>query len=123
MPTSAAPITFFVRDSAQWLSYALAEQCVDEKKLKLALSSDALSVRELLGQRGACFADDIQRLLNLTRQQTHHALWELATAGLAAADGFDQLRLMIDPYSQVANDIRAKALREKHCRAVVPFYG
>ena len=97
VPTSAAPITFFVRDSAQWLPYALAEQCVDEKKLRLALSADALSVRDLLRQRGACFADDIQRLLNLTRQQTHHALWELATAGLAAADGFDQLRSMIDP--------------------------
>ncbi|WP_263349803.1 DEAD/DEAH box helicase [Acidicapsa acidisoli] len=97
IPTNAAPITFFVRDSAQWLPYALAEQCVDEKKLRLALSTEALSVRDLLRQRGACFADDIQRLLNLTRQQTHHALWELATAGLAAADGFDQLRSMIDP--------------------------
>jgi ATP-dependent Lhr-like helicase len=97
IPTNAAPITFFVRDSAQWLPYALAEQCVDEKKLRLALSTEALSVRDLLWKRGACFADDIQRLLNLTRQQTHHALWELATAGLAAADGFDQLRSMIDP--------------------------
>jgi ATP-dependent helicase Lhr and Lhr-like helicase len=97
IPTNAAPITFFVRDSAQWLPHALAEQCVDEKKLQIALSTEALSVRDLLGQRGACFADDIQRLLNLTRQQTHHALWELATAGLAAADGFDQLRSMIDP--------------------------
>ncbi|HEY8997541.1 MAG TPA: DEAD/DEAH box helicase, partial [Edaphobacter sp.] len=26
-----------------------------------------------------------------------HALWELATAGLAAADGFDQLRAIMDP--------------------------
>ena len=41
--------------------------------------------------------EDIQRLLNLTRHQTHNALWELAAAGLAAADGFDQLRAMIDP--------------------------
>ena len=39
----------------------------------------------------------IQRILNLTRAQTQHALWELATAGLAAADGFDQLRAMMDP--------------------------
>jgi ATP-dependent Lhr-like helicase len=97
IPTNAAPITFFVRDSAQWLPHALAEQCVDEKKLQQALSMEALKVRELLGQRGASFADDMQRLLDLSRQQTHQALWELATAGLAAADGFDQLRSMIDP--------------------------
>ena len=29
--------------------------------------------------------------------ETQNALWELAAAGLAAADGFDQLRAMIDP--------------------------
>ncbi len=46
---------------------------------------------------GSRFVEDIQRLLGLTRHQTHSALWELAAAGLAAADGFDQLRAMIDP--------------------------
>jgi len=51
----------------------------------------------LLQQRGACFAEDLQRQLHLTRHQTQYALWELATAGLAASDGFDQLRAMIDP--------------------------
>jgi ATP-dependent Lhr-like helicase len=35
-------------------------------------------------------------MASLTRQQTQHALWELATAGLAAADGFDQLRACMD---------------------------
>jgi ATP-dependent Lhr-like helicase len=56
-----------------------------------------LQVRGLLQQRGACFANDIQRISGLTRPQTQQALWELATAGLAAADGFDQLRAMMDP--------------------------
>jgi ATP-dependent Lhr-like helicase len=97
IPTNAAPITFYVRESADWLPHALAQQCVEEPKLQQALGPEALQVRALLQQRGACFSNDIQRILNLTRPQTQHALWELATAGLAAADGFDQLRAMMDP--------------------------
>ena len=97
IPTNMAPITFFIRESADWLPHALAAQCVEEEKLALALSPDALRVRTMLQERGAAFANDIQRVLNLTRQQTQMALWELATAGLASADGFDQLRMMMDP--------------------------
>jgi ATP-dependent Lhr-like helicase len=97
VPTNAAPITFYIRESAEWLPHALAQQSVDERLLAVALSSEALRIRELLQQRGACFAADLQRTASLTRQQTAHALWELATAGLAAADGFDQLRALMDP--------------------------
>ena len=97
IPTNAAPITFYIRETADWLPHALSQQCVEEAKLQQALSPEALQVRALLQQRGACFSNDIQRILNLSKQQTQHALWELATAGLAAADGFDQLRAMMDP--------------------------
>ncbi len=102
IPTNAAPITFFVRESADWLPHALAAQCVDEATLLKAISPDALAVRTLLRQRGACFSNDIQRLLTFTRPQTNHALWELATAGVASADGFDQLRGMMDPRRKAA---------------------
>ncbi len=97
IPTNAAPITFYIRETADWLPHALAQQCVEEEKLSAALSPHALRVRTLLEQRGACFANDIQRIANLTRYQTQYALWELATAGLASADGFDQLRACMDP--------------------------
>ncbi len=102
IPTNAAPITFFVRESADWLPHALAAQCVDEATLLKAISPDALAIRNLLRQRGACFSNDIQRLLGFTRQQAQHALWELATAGIASADGFDQLRGMMDPRRKAA---------------------
>ncbi len=102
IPTNAAPITFFVRESADWLPHALAAQCVDESTLLAALSPDALAVRTLLRQRGACFSNDLQRLLTFTRLQAQHALWELATAGVASADGFDQLRGMMDPRRKAA---------------------
>jgi ATP-dependent Lhr-like helicase len=97
VPTNAAPITFYVRETAEWLPYTLAQQSVEEAMLAQALSAEALRVRGLLQQRGACFAADLQRITGLTRQQTSHALWELATAGIAAADGFDQLRALMDP--------------------------
>ena len=97
IPTNAAPITFYVRESADWLPHALAACSVDDAVLERSLSPDALAVRSLLRQRGACFSNDLQRLLNLSRPQVQHALWELATAGLASADGFDQLRGMMDP--------------------------
>ena len=97
IPTSAAPITFYIRETADWLPYALADQGVEEDKLAVALSPAALQLRTLLQRRGACFANDIQRIADLTRQQTQQALWELATAGVVAADGFDQLRACMDP--------------------------
>ncbi len=97
IPTNAAPITFYLRDTADWLPVALAEQCVDERNLLRALSAEGLKVRQVLVERGASFAADLQRVLGFTKQQVQHALWELATAGLAAADGFDQLRALMDP--------------------------
>ena len=97
IPSKAAPITFFLRDSATWLNLALKEQRVDPAKLIQALTPNALKIWEFLGRRGACFAEDLQRLLGLSSIETQHALWELAAAGLATADGFDQLRAMIDP--------------------------
>ena len=63
IPTNAAPITFFVRESADWLPHALAEQCVDQVNLEQALSPHALAVREQLHVKGACFANDLQRVL------------------------------------------------------------
>jgi ATP-dependent Lhr-like helicase len=107
IPTNAAPITFYVRESADWLPHALEAQCVEEATLLRALSSDALAVRSLLAQRGACFSNDLQRVLAFSRTQTQHALWELATAGLASADGFDQLRGMMDPRRKSAANSQA----------------
>ncbi len=33
IPTNAAPITFYIRETADWLPHALAQQCVEEEKL------------------------------------------------------------------------------------------
>jgi ATP-dependent Lhr-like helicase len=73
-----------------------------------------LSAWEFLTRKGACFQEDVQRALNLTLAQTRIALWELAAAGLAAADGFDQLRAMIDPMRKSA---AAASYRKMRCAA------
>ena len=65
-------------------------------------------------RKGACFQEDVQRALKLSLAQTRIALWELAAAGLAAADGFDQLRAMIDPARQSA---AAASYRKMRCAA------
>jgi ATP-dependent helicase Lhr and Lhr-like helicase len=97
IPSNAAPITFYLRDSAAWLDCALRDQAVDPTNLTRTLTPNAFRTWELLKQKGACFVEDVQRLLLLSSLESQHALWELAAAGLAAADGFDQLRSMIDP--------------------------
>ncbi len=97
IPTSAAPITFYLRESGDWLQDALAAKGVEEAVLAQALSPEARQVRSLLTERGAAFTADLQRLTGLSKLQTATALWELAAAGLAAADGFDQLRALMDP--------------------------
>ena len=114
VPSNAAPITFYLRESAVWLEQALQQQCVKESQLRQTLTADALHAWELLTRRGACFVEDMQRALDLTLLQTRTALWELAAAGLAAADGFDQLRLVIDPARKPAT---AATYRKMRCAA------
>jgi ATP-dependent Lhr-like helicase len=97
IPTSAAPITFYLRESAEWLHSTLSAKRIDEITLAQSLSTEAQCIRSLLAERGAAFTADLQRLSQLTKLQTTNALWELAAAGLASADGFDQLRAMMDP--------------------------
>jgi ATP-dependent Lhr-like helicase len=114
IPSNAAPITFYLRDSAAWLEHALEQKGVEENQLRRTLSAEALSAWEFLMRKGACFQEDVQRALNLSLAQTRIALWELAAAGLAAADGFDQLRAMIDPARQSA---AAASYRKMRCAA------
>ena len=97
IPTSAAPITFFLRESAEWLHSTLSAKRIEELTLAQSLSPEAQRIRSLLAERGAAFTADLQRMTGLSKLQTTTALWELAAAGLASADGFDQLRAMMDP--------------------------
>jgi ATP-dependent Lhr-like helicase len=92
IPTSVAPITFFVREEADWMG--LRENPADEGR---GLSHGAQLVFGLLRQRGASFFADIVRATGKLKAEIETGLWELVAAGLVTADGFDNLRSLIDP--------------------------
>ena len=75
IPTNAAPITFFVRESADWLPHALAAQCVDESTSAAgaqpggAGGAGAAARSAALALRTTCSGCS-----GFTRQQTQHAL-------------------------------------------------
>jgi ATP-dependent Lhr-like helicase len=91
IPTSVAPITFFVREEADWM---LPQERMDEGQ---GLSPVARQVLEFLRHRGASFFADIVRATGKLKAEIETGLWELVAAGLVTADGFDNLRALIDP--------------------------
>jgi ATP-dependent helicase Lhr and Lhr-like helicase len=94
IPTSVAPITFFIRDDADWMS---PRHPGAEEGTNSGLSLGAKSVLDFLRQRGASFFADIVRGTGKLKAEIETALWELVAAGLVTADGFDNLRSLIDP--------------------------
>ncbi len=56
-----------------------------------------MAVLQYLRQRGASFFADIVRGTAKLKSEVETALWELVAAGLLTADGFDNLRALIDP--------------------------
>jgi len=94
VPTSVAPITFFVREDSDWLQPRLSE---DEQRYERVLSTGAHAVLEFLRRRGASFFADIVRGTGKLKAEVETALWELVAAGMVTADGFDNLRSLINP--------------------------
>jgi ATP-dependent Lhr-like helicase len=73
VPSSVAPITFFVREDAEWM--ISRREAGDAEKL--ALSPDARVVLSFLHQRGASFFADIVRGTGKLKVDVEPALWEL----------------------------------------------
>ena len=90
-PSSVAPITFFVREEAEWM----VAHCSGEEGTR-NLSHGACDVLAFLRQHGASFFPDIVRGTRKIKAEVETALWELVAAGLLTADGFDNLRALID---------------------------
>jgi ATP-dependent helicase Lhr and Lhr-like helicase len=94
IPTSVAPITFFVREDADWMTPRHPGAELLENN---GLSHGAQRVLDFLRQRGASFFLDIVRGTGKLKAEIETGLWELVAAGLVTADGFDNLRSLIDP--------------------------
>jgi ATP-dependent Lhr-like helicase len=92
VPTSVAPITFFLREECEWMQPRPESE--DETKW---LSPAADEVLRFLRRRGASFFPEIVRGTSRLKAEVETGLWELAAAGYVTADGFDNLRSLIDP--------------------------
>ena len=93
-PSSVAPITFFVREDSDWVSYARREW---SGAANPGLSPAARDVLDFLKQHGASFFADVVRGTRKLKSEIEAALWELVAVGFITADGFDNLRALIDP--------------------------
>jgi ATP-dependent Lhr-like helicase len=95
IPTSVAPVTFFARDDADWM--IPRHSASDQGGATRGLSEGAVQVFEFLRQRGASFFIDVVKGTGKIKAEVETGLWELVAAGLVTADGFDNLRALIDP--------------------------
>ena len=110
-PTRSAPVALFLREDVSWLLEAAATRASAfapsgsaelRRDQQQGLSGGARQVLESLGRRGASFLADVVRETRQLTSVVEDALWELAAAGLVTADGFENLRALIDPKRRLA---------------------
>ena len=94
-PTRVAPVTVFLRADADWLLDCAGRR--DTVRDPLALSHPAREVLDALTTRGASFLPELVRTTGRLASEVEDGLWELVAAGLVTADGFDNLRALVDP--------------------------
>ncbi|HEY6037088.1 MAG TPA: DEAD/DEAH box helicase, partial [Kofleriaceae bacterium] len=91
-PSRSAPLALMLRRDVGWLraggAVAQAEPPV--------LSPLAATIQSHLATRGASFLGDLVAAVDANPDQIEDALWELVGAGLATADGFASLRVLVD---------------------------
>jgi ATP-dependent Lhr-like helicase len=88
-PTRVAPVAIFLREDAAALLPAPTQTPL--------LSHPARDVLEALSARGALFFHELTRATSRLASEVEDGLWELVAAGLVTADGFENLRALIDP--------------------------
>jgi ATP-dependent Lhr-like helicase len=106
--TRIAPVSFFLRESIDWLAPRSAAP-PDESSLSPAAQDVAAALRA----RGASFFADLSRATGRLASEVEDGLWELVAAGLVTADGFENLRALIDPRRR-RGEGRDRARRPRH---------
>lgn len=103
-PTRSAPIAVFLRESAEWLEATPGDP---------VFSPVAGEVLAQLQQRGASFFNDLTRGTGRLASEVEDGLWELVAAGLVTADGFENLRSLVDPKRR-RGEGRGRSARPRH---------
>ncbi|MBS0170312.1 MAG: DEAD/DEAH box helicase [Nitrospira sp.] len=112
VPTRVAPVSLFARDDASLLLRATGEELA-RLDLSSKLSAPAQAIRRCLQDRGASFFSELLHGTRLLASEVEDGLWELVAAGLVTADGFDNLRALIDPKRRRA-DASDRSRRPRH---------
>ena len=107
-PTRVAPLAIFLRDDA-----ALAAGRRRSPRPRDSLSHPAREVLAALEARGASFFADLTRATGRLASEVEDALWELVAAGLVTADGFENLRALLDPKRR-RGEGRGRTARPRH---------
>jgi ATP-dependent Lhr-like helicase len=105
-PTRVAPIALFLREDAGWL---VPEGTPNPS----ALSHPAQDVLHVLEQKGASFFLELAKQSHRLPTEVEDGLWELLAGGFVTADGFDNLRALIDPKRR-RGEGRGSMLRPRH---------
>jgi ATP-dependent Lhr-like helicase len=79
-----ARLALFLRDDAGWIRTPLRARATG-------------AIVDVLETERALFFADIVRLTGMTPSEVEDALWWLAAAGTVTADGFENLRALMDP--------------------------
>jgi ATP-dependent Lhr-like helicase len=91
-PSRSAPLALMLRRDAAWLRAAAATGITDEP----SLSPLASKIRDQLVRAGASFLPDLVGSIEAPPDAIEDALWELVGAGIATADGFASMRVLVD---------------------------
>ncbi len=91
--TRIAPVSLFLREDAEWVLDAAR----GEAAKTASLSDAARELLDTLERHGASFFTDLTRAAGRPAGVAEDALWELVAAGLVTADGFENLRALMDP--------------------------
>src|SRR5262249_48001609 len=105
-PTRTAPIAIFLREDAGWLAPA-------EPSAAPVFSHAARDVLTQLEQRGASFFADLVRSSGRLASALEGGSWELVALVLVPADGFENLRALVDPKRR-RGEGRGKLARPRH---------
>jgi ATP-dependent Lhr-like helicase len=119
-PTRVAPIALLIREDAEWLIGGEAAACDSD-----SLSHAAHDVLAALEKERALFFGDLVRASHRLSSEVEDALWELVAAGLVTADGFENLRALLDPKRR-RGEGRGRQARPRHSAgrwALVPRAG
>ena len=106
-PTRVAPLTLFLREDAAWLLSG------PQPASDASLSHPAREVLAALQQQGASFFPELARTTGRLASEVEDALWELVAAGLVTADGFENLRALLDPKRR-RGEGRGRTARPRH---------